>query len=157
MNRIRLSINFFLDELVPPELYLQFGHKARWFIRKEVVDTLQLMRDRFGPVIVNNWSDSGRLTPQEFLALPEQKKKRKFTESGLRLFDTPTGKPFSLHKFGCAADAKFLKVPVEEVKGEIIKNYHLFKQSGMTTMEANTKGWIHFDVRNTCQKGLLIV
>ena len=157
MERIRLTNNFFLDELLPPELYQQFGHKARWFIRKEVVETLQLMRDRFGPVIVNNWSDGGRLSAQEFLALPEHERKHKFTESGLRLFSTTTGSPYSLHKYGCAADPKFLKVPVEEVKSEIIKNYHDFKQTGMTTMEAGTKGWIHFDIRNTCQRGLLIV
>ena len=157
MERFKLSNNFYLDELVPPELYLQYGHNAHWFIRKEVVCILQRLRNRFGPIIVNNWSDGGKITAKEFLELPEFEKLIRFSESGFRLPTTQTGAPLSFHKYGAAADTKFLKAMVEEVKEDIIKDFHYYKELGLTTIEKNTTNWLHFDIRNTLRKELLIV
>jgi len=157
MKRFKLSNNFYLDELVPPELYLQFGHKAHWFIRIEVVYILQRLRNRFGPLIVNNWSDGGKITAKEFLELPEFESLKRFSESGFRLPTTLTGAPLSFHKYGAAADPKFLKATVENIKENIIKDFHYYQEVGLTTIEKNTTNWLHFGIRNTLRKELLIV
>jgi hypothetical protein len=157
MERIRLTNNFFLDELVPPELYLQFGANARWFIRKEVIYLLQHLRSRHGAIVVNDWSLHGERSAEEFLSLPKQEQKAFFTESGFRLFNTGTGASFSMHKFGAAADAKFLQAKVEDVRDEIKLHYPDYRKIGMTAIEGNTKTWLHFDIRNTGSKQLLIL
>jgi len=157
MERTRLTNNFFLDELVPPELYLQFGANARWFIRKEVVYLLQRLRSRYGAIVVNNWSNHGERSAEEFLNLSKKEQKTFFTESGFRLFNTITGAPFSMHKFGAAADAKFLHANIEDIRHEIKLHYPDYRKVGMTAIEGNTETWLHFDIRNTGNKQLLIL
>jgi len=157
MERIRLTNDFFLDELVPPELYLQFGANARWFIRKEVIYLLQRLRSRHGAIIVNDWSYYGERSAEEFLNLPKKEQDVCFTESGLRLFNSETGAHFSMHKFGAAADAKFLHARVEDVRHEIKLHYPDYRKIGMTAIEDNTRTWLHFDIRNTGNKQLLIL
>ncbi len=168
MKRYPLSDHFYLDELVPPEMLYHFGEAARWFVRPQVIDVLEGLRRRFGPVTVNNWSQWGKVSPGQFLLFPLEQKQKYFTQSGLRQFfvidqdgeliKNPTGADFSMHKYGLAADAKLKNATADEVRRDIQKHFHsTYKPLGLTTIEANTKGWLHLDCRNTNQDELLIV
>jgi hypothetical protein len=44
-----------------------------------------------------------------------------------------------------------------EVRQDIIDHYPLYREAGVTTIEAETPTWVHVDCRNTRQETLLIV
>jgi len=167
MQRVKLSPNFYLDELVCPEMYQHFGEKARWFIRPEAIRILQHLRDRFRIMTINNWSQYGTVSAEMYLAFDSAIALKYFTQSGLRpWFITidgkqllnPVGAQFSQHKFGSAFDPKFTNATPAEVRLDIIKHFaSTYKPLGLTTIEANTKGWLHFDCRNTNLNELFIV
>jgi len=150
MQRVKISQNFYLDEVVCPEIYTLFGAASRWFIRPEVIAILQELRNRFGVTMVNNWSQKGKVSADVFLQMPKIKQLSYFTGSGLRSFNSNIGARNSLHKYGAAADAKFINATAEDARNNIIKHFHsIYKPLGLTTIELNTEGWLHFDIRNT--------
>ena len=83
---------FGIKELVCPEWYAfaqkRGGIDKLWvMIDERILRTIDMLRKRFGPIIINNWGAGG---PRK--------------ESGLRVFDTPTGATCSPHKVGKAVD-----------------------------------------------------
>ena len=135
-QRVRISKNFFLDEYVTPSFYNKWGSKGIWWIRPELITIDQSIRDRFDvPMIINNWARGGGRT-----------------QSGLRYPEAEIGAGDSLHKFGCASDTKFSGVSedfYDAVREDIQKNFiELYKPLGLTTIEADTKTWLHKDTRN---------
>lgn len=83
---------FGIKELVCPEWYTfaskRGGIDKLWVMLDErILRTIDMLRRKFGPIIVNNWGAGG---PRK--------------ESGLRIFDTPTGAVCSPHKVGKAVD-----------------------------------------------------
>ncbi len=157
MRRIRVSDNFFLDEFIPPELYHLFGERSMLWLRPQVVRISQSLRNIFGPCTINNWSQDGEVNPEEFLKFPESKQEQFYHESGLRMPDTKTGAKFSMHKYGCAADLKFINSDPDTVRRYIKAHYYeVFRPLGMTRMEARTPTWVHCDCGNTGSRELII-
>ena len=146
MNRIKVSKDFYLDEYVTPEFYAKWGAKCIWWIRPENINVNQFIRDRFDiPMAINNWFIGGNRT-----------------QSGLRYPTTTIGAGDSQHKFGTASDKVFSGVSssfYDEIREDIKTNFtELYKPLGLTTIEANTKTWLHTDCRNIPdQKELFIV
>jgi hypothetical protein len=144
---MKLTKNFSLQEFVPPAMYKKWGDKSVQFIDMRIVYFAQALRDNLGmPIVINNWHTGGQ-----------------YKESGLRAFNTPTGASMSQHKFGRAVDLKISdsKGVIRNDSGAILRkhvqdNWDKYKQ-WITTTEADTDSWAHFDCRYTGQDTLLIV
>ncbi len=157
MKRVKVTEDFYLDEFVTPEIYARFGEKSILWVRPEIFNIAQVLHNRFGKVIINNWADNGQRTAKDFLQLPLNVQKRYFRESGLRTPDTHTGAKYSLHKFGCAADFKFTDAEPEEVRIHILTNQRSYMNLGMRRIEADTPTWLHADLGNTNHRNQILV
>lgn len=138
-NRIQLTKNFWLDEYIPKELYESLAHKPDILIGlldKININADQILRDKFGPVTINNWWFGGERN-----------------WSGIRTPDSPYYSKTSQHSFGRASDKIFSYASAEEVRNYIKIHY---KTLGITCIEANVS-WTHSDVRWTRSDELLIV
>lgn len=122
---------FRIEELVPPEVFHIRGDLAWELLDSRMLGALDLLRDRFGKITVNNWVWGG---DREW--------------SGLRTPDSPFYSPYSQHTFGRAADCLFASVSADEVRSEIISSPHLFPRIMSVELDVS---WLHFDVRN-CQR-----
>jgi len=133
-------INFVIQELVPPDVFADRGQAAWELLDGWALVTLQALRNRFGPITVNNWHLGGR-----------------FKESGLRSFTTTTGAVYSQHRFGRAFDCKFSNTTPRAVSAYILANAQEFPY--LTTLEdvEYTPGWLHFDCRNNADTGIRVV
>ena len=151
MKRVQLSDNLWLDEYIPKSLYIRpytkgdywYGREDAFFnvlIRKlneRLIFSDQMLRNKFGPVTLNNWWNGGR-----------------FNERGLRVCGTSTGAELSDHFQGNASDKVFKNATAEEVRDYIKLNW---KVLGITIIEADTN-WVHSSVAWVLnQKSLLIV
>lgn len=133
---------FLAQELVTPDVYGLRKERSYELFDGAALDSLIALREKFGPITVNNWHAGGT-----------------YKESGLRDPLTKTGALFSQHKFGRAFDCKFHGVTVQEVFDFIIKHHNEFPY--ITTLEdikfTAPGGWLHFDTRNNQAKGIRIV
>jgi len=120
--------HFKIQELVPEAVFEARGNKAWELLDPAALFALDQLRDRFGPITVNNWSIGG---PRNW--------------SGLRTSGSPYYSPYSQHTFGRAFDCIFSNTTAEEVRQEILANPEDFPE--ITSMELGTS-WLHFDVRN---------
>jgi len=147
-ERIQLSDNLYLDEYIPEELYNKYIHKPHYLIGLldvRLIDVDQFMRDRFGPVTINNWYTGGNRN-----------------WSGIRLPNKPYYSQFSQHGYGRASDKKFNLITAEEVRQDIKENFtELYSHLGLSCIEDGVS-WLHSDVRyhnfsGYKGKGLLVV
>lgn len=131
--------HFKLQELIPPDIYQQRGEAAWELLDARLLITLDALRDELGALTVNNWHLGGT-----------------YKESGLRSMESTTGASWSQHRFGRAADCKFVITP-SETRDYIIANQSLFPY--LTTMENvdATPTWLHIDVRNNPSAEIRIV
>ena len=143
MDRIKVTANFYLDELVPESILAARGEKALQLMDMRIIHAAQFIRDELGETVyINNWFQGGNLD-----------------ECGLRTFGTKTGAVYSQHKFGRALD---LHSPAG-VKAmlEVVKKYEksLILDQLITTVEdiSFTPTWLHIDCRWTGLDKLLIV
>jgi hypothetical protein len=139
MNRITLTDNFFLDEYISKELYLKFEKKPHILIGlldRRLVMADQMLREQFGPVIINNWWNGGERN-----------------WSGVRTSDSPYYSLTSQHSYGRASDKIFTDATAEEVR-KYIKG--MYEELGITCIEENVS-WVHSDVRWTQSTELLLV
>ena len=139
MSRIRLTQNLWLDEYIPNELYNQYQDRPHILIGlldERLIRADQLLRDRFGPVTINNWWHGGERN-----------------WSGIRLQGSPFYSFTSQHSFGRASDKLFWNVTAEEVRSYI---KIAWAELGITCIEDNVS-WIHTDVRWNQNNNLLIV
>lgn len=122
--------HFEIHELVPRHIYKLRGEKAWQLLDDRLLLTLDLLRERFGNMIVNNWKWGG---DREW--------------SGLRTPESPYYSPTSQHTFGRAADIIFKEVSAAAVRGEILRavNDPIFNSIRSIEMDVS---WLHFDVRN---------
>ncbi len=125
--------HFRIHELVPPTVYHDRGDKAWELLDERLLRTLDRLRKRFGPTIVNNWHSGG---PREW--------------SGLRTADSPYYSRFSQHSFGRAADCLFVNEDAETVRQEILAAPDDPDFALIGSLELGVS-WLHFDVRN-CQR-----
>lgn len=100
---------FRIEELVSPEWFEYAQSKGAterlWAaFDADLLIALDNLRDRFGPLVVNNWHNGGT---------------RK--DSGLRFSLTATGAAVSQHKFGRAIDFVSSKVTPAEIYQDLVK------------------------------------
>ena len=153
---MKLSANFNVTELVPPEVYNKWGDNSIWFINPKLIDCLELLKkittdfyQEDVKIIINNWDNGGN-----------------FKYSGFRPPNIDVeigGATFSQHKLGNAADVKcYIKnrqIPVNQILDLVLSNKTKFMNLGLTTIEdiKFTKTWLHMDCRWTGKDDLLIV
>lgn len=137
---MKVSANFNLEDYVPSEVFAQYGENSIWFVDPRLFTITQFIRDRYNvPCYVN-----GTLNGQVF------------NYSGLRTVASKDYTPLSQHTLGKAVDLK--GIDSATLRTDIITNYStIWKPLGLTTIEADTNGWVHFDVRNTNRPDLFIV
>ena len=140
MERYKISENFYLDEVMHPDVYKKFGKKSRWFIDQRLVDIVQYIRAATGePITINTWFDGG-----------------KFKERGLRNPATTTGAKYSQHKFGKALDFTVNGMTADEVREKILGEWKQdLMNLGLTAIEDGVS-WVHIDVRNTGVDDIMI-
>ena len=125
--------HFAIHELVPPHVFAERGEKAWELLDERLLISLDLLRNRFGPMTVNNYYWG---------------KDREW--SGLRTSDSPYYSRYSQHSFGRAADCLFANKTAEEVRKEIINNPNNADFELIGSLELGVS-WLHFDVRN-CER-----
>ena len=126
---------FKLEELVPPETFNQVFDPSRLWIVFDPLAlwTLDNLRDRYGPLIVNTWS-------------------RGLRYGGYRPLDCSIGAKWSQHKFGRAFDPKSSTVTADEMRKDILDMSFQKRQSvgldhiNRVEMSVN---WFHFDTGNS--------
>ncbi len=119
---------FDIKELVSSRVYDARGEKAWALLDPRALQTLDALREKFGPCTVNDWAFSGA---NEF---------RGFRESQCEV-----GVKYSQHRYGRAFDCHFKNATAEEVRAYILANHNEF--SFISSLEMNVS-WLHFDVRN---------
>ena len=131
--------NFHGKELVPPSiwrLYEQGTLDPRWYLQPRALDLLQMLREHFGPLIVNTWADGGDLSMR-----------------GYRPPRTSTGSEYSQHKLGAAWDINAVggSPTPGEIREAIMSDQERWYRYGLRAIEdgeiADT--WVHVDVRPT--------
>ena len=120
--------HFEIYELVPKELS-RFPESKLWLLFDDrALKTLDMLRDEFGTITVNDWAFDGKLT-----------------QCGFRTNDN-LGAKFSQHRYGRAFDCHFQNASVEEVR-KLCKE-KVFKCFEHITAIEDGVSWFHFDVRN---------
>jgi len=137
---MKLAPNWFLHELVHPDILDRIGDRAADFLNPNLAPTLQSIRDKFGVMVVNGMY-SGKL----------------FTSSGLRLPHGHVGAMLSSHKFGCAADCKFMGVKPIDVQSYIINNQDEFPYISRMESALVTKTWLHIETQTEKREGSIHV
>ncbi len=134
---MKFSKHFEIEEVVPPNIFNQFGGRASQFIDHRaalLLDTIREMIDQ--PITINDWKNGNQ-----------------FTNSGFRMPDSLVGGFLSQHKFGRAFDLKIgLDGDINSYEGFrnfIRKNYTELNKLGLTTIEIATPTWLHIDMRYT--------
>lgn len=129
---LRVSKNFNIVEFIPQEIYTRYGDSAIRFINKDLIKIAQFIRDRFNnTVVINDWYYGGV-----------------YNESGFRTPDSNTGANLSAHKRGMAIDIKIEGYSSEYIRQDIIQNYDVYREYGVTAIELDTVGWVHISVEN---------
>ena len=121
---------FAIHELVPRNVFYDRGEKAWELLDERLLVTLDRLRERYGPVTVNNWYWD-----------------REREWSGLRTKDSPFYSPYSQHTFGRAADCLFAEISPEQVRQDILARPTDSTFELIGSIELNVT-WLHFDVRN---------
>lgn len=121
--------NFELRELVPPSVYKRLGEKAWTLLNEDALRSLQAVRDKFGPIVINSWHVGGS-----------------FTESGLREPESKTGAKNSAHKRGMAFDCKPRMCLPQEMYDYILDNQSEFPLIRRVENIEYTPTWVHIDV-----------
>lgn len=120
--------HFEIRELVPRHVYEERGEKAWMLLDERALVMLDLLRDKYGSITINDWAWGG--TNQW---------------RGLRTEVSPVGSQYSQHRFGRAFDLKFKDISAEEVRIHILGNKKDWPY--VHSLELGTS-WLHFDVRN---------
>lgn len=144
MKTYKLDNNLWLHEYIPELLYKKFceekPHYLLNMIDSRLIEADQFIRDRFGELYINNWHSGGD---------------RQW--SGIRTPGSPYHKIFSEHTYGRASDKIFKDVTAEEVREDIIENYHgLYEPIGITCIEKDVS-WLHSDLRALLNPGELLI
>ena len=124
---------FAIHELVPPQVFKDRGEAGWDLLDDRLLMTLDWLRERYGPMIVNNWH------------LGEERE-----WSGLRTPDSPYYRRDSQHTFGRAADCLLTRTTAEKVREDILANPNDPEFRLITSIEEDTS-WLHFDTRN-CER-----
>lgn len=125
--------HFGIKELVSEGTYNARGEKAWMLLDERALMTIDMLRDKYGSITINDWSWGG-----------------KNHWRGLRTSDSKYYSPYSQHSFGRAFDLIFSTTTAEQVRQDIISNPNDPAFRFINSFEENTS-WLHFDVRN-CER-----
>ena len=129
----KLTNNFYLFEFVSKPIYEKYGNNSIWFIDERIPTLCQCIRDDLGKrITVNTWKFSS---------------KKIYSQSGFRERSSTVGSSLSQHRFGRAADIKVDNMSSEEVREYIRSHFESLSLIGLSTIEKDTQGWVHFDMR----------
>lgn len=163
------SRHFYVEELVPKNVFKKFGDHSIWFIDERVMLTLISLRGVFGALTANDWlfggGFEGRGFRQPTIDIDTNQLKLKLSLMGLNHKDESDilayfddlekdscgGATYSQHKFGRACDVVSRKTSAQEMRDYIIQNRNKFPH--ITTLE-DTVSWLHFDIRPTNNKNI---
>jgi len=120
--------HFKLQELVAPSIFERLGDDAWNLLDEKALRALESIREKFGPIIVNNWHAGGQ-----------------YKESGLREQDTRTGAPKSAHKRGMAFDCKSSKYTPAQMCAYVMANPDEFPYVRRIENPDDTRTWLHVD------------
>ena len=140
--------HFKIYELVDPGTYKQWGQLCWKFFDPGALEALDILRDIFGSLTVNNWKWGGP-----------------FKWSGLRIDGCGYGSEYSAHQRGCSFDAKSKKFSGTQMRrllrqydGNQLKiTYAEWKKLRkrffelITEIELGTTTWIHIAKTNRFQ------
>ena len=145
--------HFKLMELVPPSIIRDYGDSAWQFLDERALRMLDKLRDKFGKIIVNDWSWHG------------ENKYRGFRPHYCRI-----GAKQSQHRFGRAFDCIFPELDstsqrsggvennpestfdsYDKIRQYILDNPQEFRYINALETGCN---WLHFDVRN-CENRIM--
>lgn len=128
------------EEIFPPSVvkshmssYNMIKNNIWRLIDSKVIETLDLLRKRFGPVIVNDYLFGGN------------NKYRGYRPS-IEIIQNNVGTFTSQHCFGRAIDCVFKSISVDEVREDIYEQPNLACYKYISAVENNVS-WLHFDVR----------
>lgn len=142
--------HFSIEELIPPVPLLpapmQKAYAAdpkslfRCFDLLALV-TLERLRERYGPCVVNNWKAFSKEDALDF------SKSYIFRFSGFRPWECEEGATLSEHRMFRAFDAKFKNVTPAEIWADMQKDINLRVFEVIQRIEAfEGMTWYHFDV-----------
>lgn len=145
MSRIKVSQNFYLDELIDPYTYFTDEDYGLSKLDPSIIDVAQLMRSLLNkPLVVNNWwgKHLDKEEAERVKAIEKDNSIRKW--SGFRPAHCPIGASKSAHKYGQAIDLKGNELEMLKI---IEDNARLFYRIGLRRLENPkiTKGWFHID------------
>tara|TARA_R110002020_G_scaffold205785_3_gene410494 strand:- start:4363 stop:4812 length:450 start_codon:yes stop_codon:yes gene_type:complete len=143
---MKVSKNFYLEEMVPRNMYEIHGDKCIHLIDDRIIEIAQILRDEFGVMVANTWyyfkepngdEDNYRgWRPWDYVSKGKEKVK------------------FSAHKFGRAIDLISPKRDIEEMRQHII-DHHKEKFSLIRRIEGRVN-YLHVDVANTMTDELIM-
>lgn len=132
--------HFILQELVPPDIYKQYGRHSLRLLDKNMLLMIDGIREFFGkPITINNWSWEG-----------------KFTLRGFRPPDCKVGAWLSQHKFGRAGDMDIEGYTAEEARQAIIANQKSPLLNWIRVIEDKVS-WLHVDTRNIKSNEIVLI
>ena len=117
------------EELVPKDVFTALGSRSLILMDARILWTIDMVREYFGVVIVNNWHKGGP-----------------FGQRGFRN-DSNTGAVYSQHRYGRGIDFDVVGKAAEEVRQFIISKQDRKDFQYITAMEIGTT-WVHIDCRN---------
>jgi len=130
--------HFKLEELVDPELFKALGERCWELLDEDALQMLDCIRERFGPVVVNNWHTNGSSFTNQI-----------YRHSGLRRMDSKIGSSRSQHKWGKAFDCKFEDYEPHQVFNYIVDHPEDFPLITRLENVKHTPTWLHFDTKET--------
>ncbi|WP_051177326.1 hypothetical protein [Halodesulfovibrio aestuarii] len=149
MSSSYIPQHFSIEELLPPPVLLPAPFKAAYCKDKSalfrlfdyrILLTLDRLRDRYGPCLVNNWHWFSETEWKNGAA-------EMFRFSGWRPVDCGEGAALSEHKLFRAMDCKFSKTIPDEIWDEMLADARAPQFEYMQRIEAfGGMSWFHFDI-----------
>lgn len=116
------------EELVPPTMFKAEGADSVRRFDPHILQAADLLREKYGPCIINNWYDGGE-----------------YSQSGYRT-DLTVGAKKSPHREGKALDLKFIHVAASKIRCDI-RDGLVPEIRGLVTRIENGVSWLHIDCR----------
>ena len=161
MERVNISENYFLDEIIDPHTYFNTKDNGRSLIDQGLINSLQLLRELYGkPLPINNWwgfyiTNKDKKGIIQIISEIENSNISKW--SGYRSPRCTIGAPASSHRLGKGGDPKGNEDELFEI---VKKNAVAFYKVGLRRLESPkiTNGWLHMDTNDrNCVKGYINV
>jgi hypothetical protein len=132
---------------VDPVTFAERGEDALQLLHADMLWTLDALRDKYGPMRVNNWHKTPSVSPAQLLDPAWRSKNGIFIYRGFRPAACLEGTKYSQHRLGAAFDCDFERTTPEQVRQDIKRNPSDTAFTMIRAVEAGTS-WLHFDGRN---------